>query len=186
MDLPDAEKMLGRHAHLLGHPATIFRDPGGVVVRAEAAIEALVDAVGHAAVARKESVAQAGNGREQRRSQLHGGPASASGCLSLNPASAVRWGPEIASTLNIDPMPPRPPPISRFSAPEMSSEISGVVFAINVSARVSMPSRLRNSPCVTGPWTRAPRSSAARTSAWKSTWAVTSAWPGFLRGSVKL
>ena len=40
------------------------------------------------------------------------------------PASEVRFGSEIASTLNIDPMPPRPPPVSRFSAPEMSSETS--------------------------------------------------------------
>ena len=37
---------------------------------------------------------------------------------------------EIASTLNIDPMPPRPPPISRFSAPAMSSETSWLAFAI--------------------------------------------------------
>ena len=36
----------------------------------------------------------------------------------------MRLGSEIASTLNIEPMPPRPPPISRFSAPEMSSETS--------------------------------------------------------------
>src|SRR5882762_4286696 len=186
MDLPYAEEMLRRDAHLLRHPPAVFGHLGGIVLRAEAAIEALVDAVGHAAVARKESVAQAGNGREQRRSQLHGGPASASGCLSLNPASAVRWGPEIASTLNIDPMPPRPPPISRFSAPEMSSEISWVALAIRPSARVSMPRRWRNSPCGTGPWTRASRSSAARTRASKSTWAVTSAWPGFFKGSVKL
>ena len=58
--------------------------------------------------------------------------ALASGFSSLNPASEVRWGSETASTLNIDPMPPRPPPISRFSAPEMSSETSGVAFAIRV------------------------------------------------------
>src|SRR5712664_470590 len=154
MNLEYAEKIRRRDAHLLRHPAAIFRDIGGIVVRAEAAIETSIDAIGHAAVARKESVAQAGNGREQRRSQPHGSSASASSFSSfssLNPASKVRWGPEIASTLNIDPMPPRPPPISRFSAPEMSSEISGVVFAINVTARVSMPSRLRKSPCGTGP-----------------------------------
>src|SRR5438128_495379 len=38
----------------------------------------------------------------------------------------------------------------------------------------------------TGPCTRAPRSSAARVSAWKSTWAVMSASPGFFNGSAKL
>ena len=41
MDLVRAEKALGRNAHLLGHPAAVFRDMGGIVVRAEAAIEAL-------------------------------------------------------------------------------------------------------------------------------------------------
>src|SRR5260370_39398098 len=127
MNLEYAKKIRRRDAHLLRHPAAIFRDIGGIVVRAEAAIETSVDAIGHAAVARKESVAQAGNGREQRRSQPHGSSAPASCFSSINPASELRWGSEIASTLNIDPMPPRPPPISRFSAPEMSSEISCVV-----------------------------------------------------------
>src|SRR6202166_3809821 len=141
MDLPDAEKMLGRDAHLLRHPAPILRALGGIVVRAEAAIEALVDAVGHAAVAREESVAQAGNGREQRGAQHHGSSALPSGVSSAKPASEVRLGSETASTLNIDPMPPRPPPISRFSAPEMSSETSWLALAISVTARVSMPSR---------------------------------------------
>src|SRR4030081_183757 len=115
--------MFGRHPLLLRHWAAIFRDIGRIVVRAEAAIETGVDALGYAAVARKESVAQAVNGREQRRSQLHGSSALASCFPSINPASEVRGGSEIASTLNIYPMPPRPPPISRFSAHEMTSEI---------------------------------------------------------------
>src|SRR6476469_6823784 len=168
MDLEGAEQALRRNSHLFRHPAAIFRDIGGIVARAEAAVEALVDAVGHAALAREERMTEAGNGGEQRGSQSHEG--SALGCCwsSSNPASAVSLGSEIASTLNIEPMPPRPPPISRFSAPEMSSEISGVVLAISVTARVSMPSRWRKSPCDTGPGTRAPRSSAARASAWKS------------------
>ena len=65
MDLEGAEQALRRDAHLLRHPAAIFRDIGGIVVGAEAAVEALVDALGHAAVARKERVTEAGNGREQ-------------------------------------------------------------------------------------------------------------------------
>src|SRR4030081_4018490 len=107
--------MFGRHPLLLRHWAAIFRDIGMIVVRAEAAIETGVDAIGYAAVARKESVAQAGNGREQRRCQLHGSSALASCFPSINPASEVRWGSGVASTLNVDRRPPRPPPITRFS-----------------------------------------------------------------------
>src|SRR6202012_2312533 len=150
---------------LLGHPPAVFRDMGGIVVRPEAAIEAGIDAAGDAALAGEKGVAQARNGREQRRSQRHRVSTLAVDSASVSPAIEVRWGSEIATTLNIEPMPPRPPPISRFSAPEISSETSGVAFAISVAARVSMPSRLRNSPCGMGPWTRAPMSSAARTSA---------------------
>src|ERR1700722_1921150 len=186
MDLVHAEKMRGVNAHLLRHPAAVLRDMGGHVVRAEAAIEAFIDVGGDAAVAGEESVAQPGNRRQQRRAEPHGCAAPAACASSSNPASAVRWGSETASTLNIDPMPPRPPPISRCSAPEMSSETSWLAFAIRLTARVSMPSRFRKSPCGTGPWTRPPRSSAARARAWKSTWAVTSAWPGFFSGSAKL
>src|SRR6202035_2926579 len=186
MALMHAEKMRGRHTHLLRHPATIFRDSGGIVVGAAPPLGGCIKANGDAAFAAEESVTQAGDGREQRRLQLHGTSALASGLSSANPAREMRLGSEIASTLNIDPMPPRPPVTSRFNAPEISSETSGEAFAISVIARVSMPSRLRKSPCGTGPWTWAPRSSAARTSAWKSTCAVTSASPGFFSGSVKL
>ena len=72
MDLVHADEALRHDAHLLGHPAAIFRDIGGIVVRTEAAIEALVDSAGYAALAGEEGVAQAGNGREQRRSERHG------------------------------------------------------------------------------------------------------------------
>src|ERR1700687_5882340 len=130
MGLMHAEKMLGRHPHLLRHSAAIFRDIGRIVVRADATIEACVNALGHAAGARKKSMTQAGNGREQRGSQPHGSSARASCLSSLNPASEVSCGSEIASTLNIDPMPPRPPPLSRFRAPEMSSETSCEALAI--------------------------------------------------------
>src|SRR2546430_7980540 len=186
MDLVRAEQALGRNAHLLGHPAAIFRDMGRIVVRAEAAIEALVDSARYPALAGEERMAQPGDGCEQRRSERHAVSSPGAGGSSLRPATEVRLGSVTASTLNIDPMPPRPLSVRRFSAAGISAETSGVVFPISVTARVSMPSRLRNSPCVTGPWTRAPTSSAARTSAWKSTCAVTSAWPGFFSGSLKL
>src|SRR5712671_775244 len=186
MGLVEREQALGRDAHLFGHAAAIFRDLGRIVVRSGAAIEALVNPAGHAALAGKKGVTQAGNRREQRRTQHHGIQAFASCASSENPASATRSACEIAKTLNIEPMPPRPESISRFIAPEISAETSFVAFDISETARVSMPSRFRKSPCVTGPCARAPRSSAARASAWKSTWAVTSAWPGFFKGSVKL
>src|SRR6266705_1345541 len=65
MDLVRAEKMLRGNAHLRRHPATVLRDIGRIVLRAEATIEAGVDAIRHAALARKKGVTQAGNGREQ-------------------------------------------------------------------------------------------------------------------------
>src|SRR3954471_22629771 len=186
MGLVEGEQALGRNAHPFGHAAAVFRNLAGIVVRSGAAVEAFVNPAGDAAFAGEKGVAQAGNGREQRRTQHHGVSAFASGLSSESPASATRSGCEIASTLNIEPIPPRPVSISRFSAPEISAETSWLAFAISVTARVSMPSRFRKSPCVPGPCTRAPTPSAARAKAWKSTWAVTSAWPGFFRGSVKL
>src|SRR6185312_2152112 len=71
VDLVHADEVLRHHAHLLGHPAAIFQDIGGIVVRTEAAVEALVDFAGYAALAGEEGMAQAGNGREQRRSEGH-------------------------------------------------------------------------------------------------------------------
>src|SRR5450759_279918 len=88
-------------AHLRRHPAAVFRDPGGIVVRAEAAIEIGVDAVGHAALAGEEGMTQAGNGREQRRSEPHLSSALASCFSSPSPASEMMEGSEIASTLNL-------------------------------------------------------------------------------------
>ena len=52
----------------------------------------------------------------------------APGGSSLKPATDGEVGSVTASTLNIDPMPPRPLSVSRFSAAEMSAETSGVVF----------------------------------------------------------
>ncbi len=52
---------------------------GGIVVGADAAIEAVVDAAGDAAFAGEERMTQAGNGREQRRSQRHGGSVLSTG-----------------------------------------------------------------------------------------------------------
>ena len=65
MDLMHVEKSVGCNAHRVGHPAAVLADIGGIVVRAKSAIEAGIDAVGDAAVAGEEGVAQAGNGGEQ-------------------------------------------------------------------------------------------------------------------------
>src|ERR1700712_3542426 len=116
--------MRGRDAHLLRHAPAILRHPGRIVVRPDAGIEAFVNPVGHAALAGEEGVTQAWDGGEQRRGDRHEGAPRASCRSSANPASAVRLGSETASTLNISPMPPRPPPIRRFKAAEMSSETS--------------------------------------------------------------
>src|SRR5690349_24781610 len=128
MDLVGAEQALGRNAHLLGHPAAIFRDAGGFVVRAEPAIEALVDSIRNPALAGEECMAQAGNGCEQRRSERHAVSSPCAGGSSLRPATSRRLGSVTASTLNIDPMPPRPLSVRRFNAAEISAETSGVVF----------------------------------------------------------
>src|SRR5438128_5508739 len=183
MDLVQGEEIFRRHPHLRRHARAVLDDLGRIVMRAGTAVEARVDAFGDAAFAGEEGMAQAGDGRKKRRAQHHDGLAFASWVSSLSPASEIRSGCEMPITLNIEPMPPRPESVSRFSAPSISAETSGAALAINVAARASMPSRLRKSPWVCGPCTRAPRSSAARASAWKSTWAVTSAWPGFFSGS---
>src|SRR6186713_1290245 len=184
MDLVQAEEMVRCDADMLGHAAAVLRDEGLIVVGAEPAIQRGIDAVGDAALAGEEGMAQAGHRRQQRGSKRH--EASPVRSKSLRPASPVNRGSEMPSTLNIEPMPLRPVSVSRLSATEMSVATSGVAFCIRAAARVSMPTRLRKSPCVTGPCTRAPTSSAARASAWKSTWAVTSAWPGAFSGSVKV
>src|SRR5437899_11862511 len=124
MDLVRAEQALRRNAHLLGHRAAVFRDMGRVVVRAEPAIEALVDSVGYPALAGEEGVAQPGNGCEQRRSERHAVSSPGAGGSSLRPATAVRLGSVTASTLNIDPMPPRPLSVRSFSADEIAAETS--------------------------------------------------------------
>src|ERR1700712_4847124 len=116
MNLVQAEKSLGCHTDRLRHPAAIFRDMGGIVIRAEATIEAGINALGGAALAAEKAVTQARNGRKERRSRNHGDsvpvscpvpcppvfcPAPSSWFSSLNPANLPRGGSETASTLNL-------------------------------------------------------------------------------------
>src|SRR5258705_3581489 len=134
MDLVRAEQGLRCNAHLVGHSAAIFRDAGGVVVRAEAAIEALVDSARYPALAGEERVAQPGNGCEQRRSERHAVSSPGAGGSSLRPATKVRLGSVTASTLNIEPMPPRPLSVRRFSAAEISAGIPRLGLSLSHAA----------------------------------------------------
>src|SRR5947209_8465688 len=106
MNLERGEQARGLDAEMRGHAPAVFRYPGGVVIGANSAIEAFVNAIGHAAIAGEERMTQAGNGGEQWRSQCHEVSTLSS---AANPASTSSAGSEIATTLNIDPMPPRPP-----------------------------------------------------------------------------
>src|SRR5690242_15218270 len=162
MDLMHVQEMRGLNPELLCHAATVFSDICWIVARAEPAIEAVIDAVGHAALAREEGMAQTGDGGKKGGNKHQEAPLGPG--WSLKPGSVSSFESETPSTLNIEPMPPRPPPVNRFNAPEISSETSGEAFAISAFARVSIPSRFRNSPCVTGPCTCAPTVSAARPS----------------------
>jgi hypothetical protein len=65
MNLMHTDQLLRANAHMLGHAAAVFADAFGIVVGAEPAIEARIDAVGYAALAGEEGMAKAWNGREQ-------------------------------------------------------------------------------------------------------------------------
>ena len=67
MHLMHAQEMLGQDADPLRHAAAVLEDVGGIIAGAEPAIEPFVKAAGYAALAGEEGVAQARNGRKQRR-----------------------------------------------------------------------------------------------------------------------
>jgi len=60
MDLVAGEETLRRHAEAVGHAGAVLGDPGGRVLGADAAVEAFVDTIRHAARTREEAVADAG------------------------------------------------------------------------------------------------------------------------------
>src|SRR5258708_11193599 len=152
MNLEGGEEMAWLDAHRRRHPPAVFHDVNGIVLRADAAVQAGINAIGDAAIAAEESVTQAGDGRKQRRCQRHEGWSSAARCSSsLSPTSVSMPGWEMPLTLNIDPMPLRPPPVRRCSASATSCETSWVALAISVTPRVSIPTRLRKPPSDTGP-----------------------------------
>src|ERR1700729_102581 len=136
MNLEHGEEAFGRDAQRGGHPAAIFHHMHRIILRADTAIQAGVNSCGNAAFAVEESMMQAGNGRQQRSFQHHDVSALLSGVSSAKPASVVRLGSEMPSTLNNCPMPLLPPPTSRFNALATSSETSWLALAIRLIARV--------------------------------------------------
>ena len=69
MDLVDAEKVLGPHADRRRHARAVLGDFRGRVFRAQPAVQAFVEAVGHAARAGEKGVADAGQGGQRARLQ---------------------------------------------------------------------------------------------------------------------
>ena len=65
MDLIGGEEAIRPHPERRRHAGAVLGDLGGRVVGARAAVEARIDAVGHAAVAREEGVADAGERGER-------------------------------------------------------------------------------------------------------------------------
>ena len=123
-----------------------------------------IDALGHAAVAGEESMARSGMAGAAAKSSIMATAVPASASLGEScQRDQVGFG-DTPSTLNIDPMPPRPPPTSRFSAPKCPRRPHGRPSPSG-RPRGLDAEPFRKSPCGTGPWTRAPRSSAARASA---------------------
>src|SRR5579864_3696032 len=78
MNLENSQEAFWRDAQCCGHPPAVFRDMRRIVVRADAAIQAAINAFGDAALAAEEGVPQAGDCRQQRGFQHHGVPALSS------------------------------------------------------------------------------------------------------------
>src|SRR5689334_19867913 len=133
MDLIGGDDLVG--AEVLGGPAAVFTHGLGIVLRAHADVQALVDAVRDAALTREEGVTDAGH-IEQRRSddrRAHSSSSKAGG----------GWpGSKIAQALKSSPI--SSPPIKRVSWRPMVAERSGRART-KASARSPMPSRARSS-----------------------------------------
>ena len=143
MDLVGGEEALRRDRERRRHARAVLRDMGRRVVRAGAAVEARIDAVGHAAVAREEGVADAGEGGQRgsvQRSGAHVGTSHGS-----NPGSVPSRGSPIAIALNNVPMPVRPAPVRRATATSTSVALSRVTWALSASARCSRPRLMQES-----------------------------------------
>src|ERR1700759_3816887 len=112
MNLEHGEEAFRRDAQRRCHAGAVFRNVFRIVVGADAAVQPGVDPFGNAALAADEGMVQAGHAREQGRLYRHHSSVSVlgSGVLAAKPASVVRLGSETPSTLNICPMPLRPPP----------------------------------------------------------------------------
>ena len=126
--------------------ARFSRDMAGVVTRTDAAIEACIEAAGHAAFAGEKGVADSGQ-RQRRRLDHH----RCTRRYVSNPGSTPNFGSAIASTLNKSPMPFGPVSVSRAIAPSISAVLFGRRLRLQRRARFSMPRRSRKSRCESGP-----------------------------------
>src|SRR5215472_1022463 len=163
MHLVERQEATRLDAERRRHAGAVFRDMGGVVLRAGAAVEAGIEAPGHAAGAGEKSMADAGQG-QRLRLKLHNAPS--------NPGIAPNRGAAIAIALNNSPMPRAPSAIRRARATSISAAWSGGALALSAEARCTMPRRRNRSRWRIGPWIRAPMLSAHCVKASKSTCAV--------------
>src|SRR5207253_2859200 len=138
VDLVGGEEALRANAERRRHAGAVLLDQRGLVVRSLPAVEALIDAAGHAAVAGEEGVANARERGERRGLE--------SGAHDSNPGSSPSRGCAMAMTLNISPMPVRPGAVKRASAASIASACAAVAPALSLPARSTMPRRRRNSP----------------------------------------
>src|SRR3954467_13817965 len=128
MDLVGGEQAIRRDAERRRHAGTVLRDTRGRVVGADAAIEAGIDAVGHAAGAREEGVADAGQRGEGIRLQH---------AHIVKPGRAGSFGAERAIALTRRPMPVRSSLIRRSSAAWTATACFGGAPALSAAARSS-------------------------------------------------
>src|SRR5262249_54287336 len=117
VDLVGAQQVLWRTAQCRGHAGAILGHAFLGVARADVGVEARINALRNAALAREKSVFDASKVRERFGLEHHGRPRSRdnrsySGVAHerppVNPGSTVTFGSESASALNIWPMPESP------------------------------------------------------------------------------
>src|SRR5262249_16399020 len=150
MDLVDGEQVDGFDAQRFCHAGAVFGDLGGRVAGSDAAVEARKDSSGHAATARKECRTDRPQSRKGRRLG-QAGLGSADIVHVSNPGNEPsRWGAK-AIALNMRPMPVRSGFVRRLKAYSISATRSAGTALLSTFARVSIPSRRRNSPWSIGP-----------------------------------
>ena len=145
-----------------------------VVAAGQAAVEAGERSLGDAAAAGEEAMPD--------RQGFGGRNSGASGAVMRQiPGASGSAGSQTASALNSRPM--ACGSVSRLAPSARAAARAGGWPRGEPWTRCGRPSRARNRPCGTGPWTAAPAARAASATAEKSTCAVRSARPGSASGS---